>query len=99
MSSLVWKTQQSVTEALTLYHKAANAGHGFSQLILATKYQHGDDLPRDYVKAYKYANMAYKSAQNESDKEAALGLRDSIFAKMSDEEKRVYLSLLTDNKP
>jgi TPR repeat protein len=86
-------TSQSVTEALILYHKAANAGHGFSQLILATKYQHGDDLPRDYVNAYKYANMAYESAKNESDKKAALGLRDSIFARMSDDEKRVCFSL------
>lgn len=83
---------QSTTEALNLYHQAAELGHGFSQLILATKYKYGDELPCDYVKAYTYADLASKSALNDTDKTAAIGLRDEIFSKMNDDEKKVIFS-------
>ena len=82
---------ESLTEALNLYHQAAQLGHGFSQLILANRYRHGDALPRDYVKAYSYANLAANSTQDESDKAAAIGLRDEIFALMSDDDKKAVL--------
>jgi len=89
---------KSVTEALNLHHQAAQLGNGNSQLILSVKYKHGDDLPVDYVKAYKYANLASSSASSDSDKEAAIGLRDEIFALMSDDEKKAILLLLNPTK-
>jgi len=82
---------KSVTEALNLFHQAAELGHGGSQLILAVRYKHGDELPRDYVKAYGYADLASNNALNEYDKNAAIGLRDEIFALMSDTEKKAVL--------
>lgn len=78
---------KNVTEALKLFHQAANLGNGNSQLILAVRYRHGDELPIDYLKAYLYADMAAKSATNESDKIAAIGLRDEIYLLMTNEEK------------
>jgi len=89
---------QSVTEALKLFHQAAEAGHGFSQLVLGNLYRHGHELPLNYVMAYHYANLACLSATNESDKSAAIGLRDEIYNLMSDEEKVQILSILNESK-
>lgn len=82
---------KSVTEALKLFHHAAELGHGGSQLILAVRYKHGDELLCDYVKAYTYADSASHNALNDSDKNAAIGLRDEIYALMSDTEKKAVL--------
>lgn len=84
-------TEKSVTEALSLHHQAAELGHDQSQLILALKYKHGDDVPCDHLRAYKYANMAYENTKNESDKAAALSLRDEIYQLMSDTDKKSVL--------
>lgn len=78
---------RSLTEALNLFHQAADLGHGMAQLMLAARYKYGDDLPRDYIKAYAYADLASKNARNESDKSAAIELRDQIYGLMSDDEK------------
>jgi TPR repeat protein len=66
---------KSVTEALNLFHQSAELGNDTSQLILAARYKYGDELPRDYVKAYTYANLASTNTQNKSDKEAAIELQ------------------------
>jgi len=83
---------KNVTEALKLLHEAAKLGNGNARLILSVRYKYGDDLPVDYLKAYKYADLASNSATNESDKSAAMELRDEIYLMMSDEEKRLLLS-------
>ena len=79
---------KSVTDALKLLHQAAKLGHGFSQLILALRYRYGEDLPIDYEKAYAYADLAVNSAVNDTDKTAAVDLRDQIFMLLSDQQKK-----------
>ena len=82
----------SETEAIKLFQEAAELGNGSSQLVLAVKYKYGHDLPRDYVKAYTYADLASQNARNESDKIAAIELRDEIYSLMSDTDKKSVLT-------
>jgi TPR repeat protein len=78
---------KNVSEAINLFHQAAALGHGNSQLILALMYKYGDEVPLDYIKAYKYADLASGTAINDSDRATAMGLRDDIYLLMSDKEK------------
>jgi TPR repeat protein len=47
-----------MSKALEWYRKAAEAGHGYAQYTLASKYRHGTGVPQDVVEAYRWLMLA-----------------------------------------
>ena len=64
---------------------AAEQGQPDAQLDLGTRYRYGDGVPKDYVEAYAWFNLAAASGDTVSIKFGAL-FRDAIEAEMLPEQ-------------
>ncbi len=60
---------------------AAEAGHIVSQSSLGSAYVHGEDVPQDYVEAYKWLDLIVAGGQ-----EHWKDLRDEIEAKLTPQQ-------------
>ena len=77
---------QDSAQAAVWYRKAADKGDAAAQINLGSLYTSGEGVPKDYVQAYMWADLAASRAQDDETRKLANKNRDNLVQGMSPEQ-------------
>ena len=70
-------------QAAVWYRKAADKGNVAAQINLGSLYASGEGVPKDFILAYMWADLAASRAQDDETRELATKNRDNLVQGMS----------------
>lgn len=91
---------QDFGEAVKWWQEAANVKEPEAMLGLAVAYHQGTGVPKDFLMAYVWSNIAVSYAEfDEKTRPLAVGFRDKVALELSSEELAKAQKLSSDWKP
>ena len=86
-------------QAAVWYRKAADKGNVAAQINLGSMYSSGEGVPKDFVLAYMWAELAASHAQDDETREIANKNRDNLVQGMSPEQIAAARRMAREWKP